>query len=176
MDSGEGSEGRGLGRGEAAIGLGSNLGDRIDHLRSAVAGLGKLGRVVGLSSLYETSPIGGPPQGDYLNAVVILATDLDPDGLVAELKALEQRSGRRPTVRYGPRILDLDLLLLGVQEHTSRIVTVPHPRLTERRFVLEPLLEVRPDAALPSGAGLADLRDAVADQEVRLVQGPNWAE
>jgi 2-amino-4-hydroxy-6-hydroxymethyldihydropteridine diphosphokinase len=150
----------------AAVGLGSNLGDRRAHLDAAVAALRELGDVVAVSSLYETAPIGGPPQGDYLNAVAVLDTDLDPAELLETLLAFEADRGRQRAVQFGPRTLDLDLLLYGNEVVDEPGLAVPHPRMTERRFVLEPLLEVWPDATLPDGTPLAGFVPAVADQSV----------
>lgn len=132
------------------IGLGANLGDRLVALRSAVAELSSLGPVVGRSSVWETEAVGPPP--DYLNAVV--AVDLDeaiaPDTLLDALEAIEARQGRvRTLARDTPRTLDLDVLLWEGRVINSARLTVPHPRLHERLFVLEPLAEVAPEAAHP---------------------------
>jgi 2-amino-4-hydroxy-6-hydroxymethyldihydropteridine diphosphokinase len=153
-----------------AIGLGSNLGDRRVHLDEAVNALAAVGEVVAVSSYYETAPVGGPPQGDYLNAVVVLDTDLDPAGVLERLLEIERNRGRLREERWGPRTLDLDLLLYGNQAVEQPGLTVPHPRMTERRFVLEPLVEVWPEAALPDGTALAELLPRVADQELRPVE------
>lgn len=150
----------------AAVALGSNLGDRIRHLCRAVEGLKASATVVAVSSVYETAPVGGPEQGPYLNAVVVIDTDLDAHGLLEALHVIEQEAGRERTVRWGPRTLDLDLILFGDQVIDDDTLTVPHPRLAERRFVLEPLTEVWPDAKLPDGAAVAELLDDVQDQQV----------
>ena len=129
------------------LGLGSNLGDREAHLASAVGELRRLDPALSVSSLYETDPVGGPPQGPYLNLVVVLETDLAPRELLAEAHRLEQQAGRVRTVRNGPRTLDVDLLLAGAERIESDDLTVPHPRMDERAFVLAPLEEVAPDLA-----------------------------
>jgi 2-amino-4-hydroxy-6-hydroxymethyldihydropteridine diphosphokinase len=136
----------------AYVALGSNLGDRTAFLNGALQALREhpgiqVGRV---SSFHETTPVGGPPgQGPYLNAVAQLQTDLPPAQLLAVLQEIEQKFGRVRRERYGPRTLDLDLLLYGdlVQEDPS--LTVPHPRMPERAFVLEPLAEIAPDVVDP---------------------------
>lgn len=155
----------------AFIGLGSNLGDRLGHLRRALEALGENGvRVVAASSVYETDPI-GPPQPDFLNAVCEAETDLAPADLVALLKGIEAGIGRRPGERWGPREIDLDLLMYGDEVVDEAGARVPHPELTRRAFVLVPLLEIAPGLALPSGEKVA----AVADPEpkgVRLFAGP----
>lgn len=109
-----------------------------------------LGQVVGVSALYETDPV-GPPQPAYLNAAVRLATPLPPEALLDELLAIEQRQGRKRRERWGPRVLDLDILWIsGARVSTSRL-QVPHPELQNRAFALLPLLDVAPDAADPVG-------------------------
>ncbi len=159
---------------EAAVGLGSNLGDRERHLRGAVAGLAGLGGVVAVSSLYETAPVGGVPQPPYLNAVAVVATALAPRAVLEGLLRLEAVAGRERRIRWGPRTLDCDLLLHGGATIDQPGLRVPHPRLAERRFVLEPLLEVRPAAALPDGTPLRPLLDGVAGQEVRVHAAAGW--
>jgi len=150
----------------AAVGLGSNLGDRAGHLDVGLAGLAKLGDVVSVSSLYESVPVGGPEQPPYLNAVAVLDTDLSARRLLDECLAIESAAGRVREERWGPRTLDLDLLLYGTVSVDEPGLTVPHPLLTQRRFVLAPLLEAWPDAVLPDGTAIAGLTEAVADQSV----------
>ena len=154
----------------AAIGLGSNLGDRSRHLSDAITSLGQLGTVVRVASLYETAPIGGPEQGRYLNTVVVIDTELTPQALLEGCLEIERAAGRKRGERWGPRTLDLDLLLHGNQAINEPGLTVPHPRMTERRFVLDPLLEAWPDAALPDGTPLASFQSEVANQDVRKQQ------
>lgn len=162
----------------AAVALGSNLGDRIHILRRAVAHLGRIGRVAAVSGLYETSPVGGPVQDDYLNAVVSLETELDPEELLARLHQIEAEEGRRREERWGPRSLDLDLIAMaahaGALERGGEL-TLPHPRAHERRFVLEPLIEVWPEAILANGRSAADNLADATDQEVRLL-ARDWVE
>ena len=130
----------------AFIGLGSNLGDRRAYLRAAVSGLRAAGDVVGVSPLYETEPVGGPEdQGPYLNVVVELATAASPRELLERCRALEAAAGRVRTVRWGPRTLDADVLLVDGWEVDEADLTVPHPRLWERRFVVQPLADLAPD-------------------------------
>jgi 2-amino-4-hydroxy-6-hydroxymethyldihydropteridine diphosphokinase len=149
-----------------ALGLGSNVGDRRSHLDGAVAELARIGEIVAVSSYYETAPIGGPEQADYLNAVVVVDTDLDPADILEKLLEVERNHGRLRRERWGPRTLDLDLLLYGEDVIQEPGLSVPHPRMTERRFVLEPLHEVWPDATLPDGTPLGELLPRVADQEL----------
>ena len=152
----------------AGIGLGSNVGDREGHLRVAVARLKLLGRVVGISSLYETAPVGGPDQGSYLNAVVTLFTELDPPSLLRGLHEIESLAGRTREVRWGPRTLDLDLLVYDEITIRTRDLTIPHPRAHERAFVLVPLTEVWADADLGVGSA-GDLAERIDRADVVLV-------
>jgi 2-amino-4-hydroxy-6-hydroxymethyldihydropteridine diphosphokinase len=130
----------------AFIGLGSNLGDRRAHLTAAVEGLESHGDVVAVSPLYETAPVGGPDgQGAYLNLVVQLETDDSPRRLLERCRALEQAAQRERSVRWGPRTLDADVLWVEGQEVREPDLTVPHPRMWDRRFVLAPLADLAPD-------------------------------
>jgi 2-amino-4-hydroxy-6-hydroxymethyldihydropteridine diphosphokinase len=136
----------------AYIGLGSNLGDREATLRAA---LGRLRahphiEVTAESRLIETAPVGGPPgQPAFLNGAAAVETDLEPHALLDALKETERALGRRPRERWGPREIDLDLLLYGDRIVETDRLTVPHPRLSERRFALGPLAEIAPDARDP---------------------------
>lgn len=156
----------------AAVALGSNLGDRIGHLRHAVAALSETGVVVGVSSLYETDPVGGPEQDPYLNAVAVLDTELGPGPLMSRLLEIEADRDRVREIRWGPRTLDLDIVCMtaGGEAVTSSDshVLLPHPRAAERRFVLAPLAEVWPSAPLGSVTA-AELLPATADQKVRRI-------
>jgi 2-amino-4-hydroxy-6-hydroxymethyldihydropteridine diphosphokinase len=141
------------------LGLGSNVGDREEHLRAAIRLLGEHGvEVEAVSSLYETEPVGEIlDQPDFLNAAVRIRTALEPGRLLDLCKAIEAEQGRMfGGPRHGPRPLDVDLLLLGDLELESDRLTLPHPQVTSRRFVLLPLLELDPDVRLPDGTRLAD--------------------
>jgi 2-amino-4-hydroxy-6-hydroxymethyldihydropteridine diphosphokinase len=145
----------------ACVALGSNLGDRRDNLARALEELARPGvRVLRRSALYETAPVGGPAgQGPYLNAVVEVETALSPEGLLVLLEEIETKLGRVRTVRDGPRTLDLDLLLYDDLVLDGPRLTLPHPRMHERLFVLEPLAEIAPGAVHPrSGKTIAQLR------------------
>lgn len=131
------------------IGLGANLGDRIGTLRRAAARIAELAPGLERSSVWETTPVGGPPQSDFLNAAVRIDWDRDPVELLTALMAIESDLGRVRSVRDGPRTIDLDVLWIeGTTVDTPRL-TVPHPRVHERAFALAPLLEVAPDASDP---------------------------
>jgi 2-amino-4-hydroxy-6-hydroxymethyldihydropteridine diphosphokinase len=140
------------------LGLGSNVGDRAAHLRAAIEALNRGGaEVEASSSLYETEPVGEVlDQPDFLNAVVRVRTDLEPEALLDLCKAIEVERGRLlDAPRHSPRPLDLDLLLLGDLELTTDRLTLPHREVRSRRFVLEPLLELDPSLELPDGTDLA---------------------
>lgn len=139
----------------AYIGLGSNLGDRLDNLRRAVVALNKTRVVVRkVSSVYETEPV-GPPQPDFLNAVCEIETDLSPRELLVRLKNIESEMRRKPGERWGPRLIDLDLLLYGDEVINDADLKVPHPEMHKRQFVVVPLLEIAPDLKLPDGRRLS---------------------
>jgi 2-amino-4-hydroxy-6-hydroxymethyldihydropteridine diphosphokinase len=129
----------------AFIGLGSNLGDRRAYLEGAVAGLRAAGDVTAVSPLYETDPVGGPEQGPYLNVVVALETADTPRQLLERCQALEATAARVRAERWGPRTLDADVLLVEGCSVDEPDLTVPHPRMAERRFVLQPLADLAPD-------------------------------
>jgi 2-amino-4-hydroxy-6-hydroxymethyldihydropteridine diphosphokinase len=144
----------------AYLGLGSNLGDRLANLQGAVdrlAGEGGI-RVDASSRVWETAPVGGPDQPDYLNAVIRVETDLTPDELLAACRRVESALGRERTERWGPRTIDLDLLLYDERAVDEPGLVVPHPLIGERAFVVLPLLELDPDPVLPDGRRLIDLR------------------
>jgi 2-amino-4-hydroxy-6-hydroxymethyldihydropteridine diphosphokinase len=136
----------------AFLALGSNLGDRLGFLRTAVD---ELDDVVAVSSVYETDPVGGPEQGAYLNIVVELATDLDARGLLGEARRLEASAERRREIRWGPRTLDVDVLWVDGDVRSDPDLEVPHPRMWERGFVMVPLAELAPDLA-PDWVGIVD--------------------
>ncbi len=133
-------------RRRAYLGLGSNLGDRLGHLAAALRGLAAADgiAVVGVSPVYETTPVGGPAQPDYLNAVVALDTDRSARQLLGVAQDLEARAGRVRAERWGPRILDVDVLVVTGETVHDPDLEVPHPRMAERGFVLAPLHDLDP--------------------------------
>jgi 2-amino-4-hydroxy-6-hydroxymethyldihydropteridine diphosphokinase len=145
----------------AFLGMGSNLGDRFEHLRRAVD---SLSGVVAVSPVYETEPVGGPEQGAYLNLVVELDTTLDPRELLQECRRLETEAERARSERWGPRTLDVDIVWMEGVQRDDPDLEVPHPRMWQRRFVLAPLRDLAPEL-VPASA----VEDA--EGQVRLV-GP----
>lgn len=155
----------------AAIGLGSNLGDRRAHLDAAFRGLNNLGTLISRSSFYETAPIGNMDQDWYLNSAVLLDTDLGPRSLLDEMLAIELARDRMRSERWGPRTLDLDILLYGLDVIDEPGLTIPHPEMLNRRFVLEPLLEIWPEATLPDGTPIEGFLGDVKDQGLVRLAG-----
>lgn len=150
---------------DAYIGLGSNLADPQAQVRRAAVALKALprSRFVGLSSLYASPPLGGMEQPDYVNAVAAISTQLAPEELLDELQGIERRMGR-PAVheRWGPRIIDLDLLLVGDLRCTTPRLTLPHPGIEQRSFVLYPLAELAPELVLPGLGPVSELKDSAS--------------
>lgn len=127
------------------LGVGSNLGNRKENIRKAIAQLNKLKsvKIIRISKVRQTDPVGGPTgQNKFLNAVLKIKTNLSAVTLLKELKNIENLLGRKKTVRFGPRVIDLDILLFGCDIINRKGLKVPHPRMLERKFVLEPLAEV----------------------------------
>jgi 2-amino-4-hydroxy-6-hydroxymethyldihydropteridine diphosphokinase len=163
----------------ACIGLGGNLGDAARTLASAARDMRQLPqtRLLALSSLYTSRPLGPAGQPDYLNAVACLATGLTPHALLAALQAIEDRHGRVRQERWGARTLDLDLLLYGNDILTTPDLVVPHPELENRNFVLIPLLEACPGLRLPDGRPLSALPAAGNSEGLSLLRpGPAWGD
>lgn len=133
------------------LGLGSNQGDRDLYILRAIAEIGKLpsSRITAVSSFYDTEAVGPVQQPDFLNAAIRLETPLPPEELLRELKRIETGLGRTGGVRWGPRRIDLDILLYGDLVMDTPELTIPHPRLHERRFVLEPLVEIASETVHP---------------------------
>lgn len=154
---------------DAYIALGSNIGDRELNMLRAVAEIGRLpdSRVTALSPFYETSPVGNPYQGAFYNAALRLSTTLGARRLLECLLRIEVDTFRRVrTVHHGPRSMDLDLLLYGAQVINEEDLVVPHPRLTERRFVLQPLSDIAPELQHPiSGQTMAELLSSLKTDE-----------
>jgi 2-amino-4-hydroxy-6-hydroxymethyldihydropteridine diphosphokinase len=156
-----------------AIALGSNLGDRLEHLRAGLAGLERLGPIVAVSRVHETEPVGGPEQGRFLNAVAVVDTSVVPLDVLARLLEIERSRGRERTVRWGPRTLDLDLIAYEGERLSLPTLEVPHPRAHERGFVLAPLAEVWPDVELADGSTAEEALRVVGSSGIKPWEG-SW--
>jgi len=158
-------------RARAVLSVGANLGDRLGTLQGCVQAIGRLGEteVLAVSPVYQTAPVGGPPQPDYLNAVVIVATGLSPAALLAGVNGIEAGFGRVRAERFGPRTLDIDIISFAEEISGDPVLTLPHPRAHERAFVLAPWHDLDPGARLPGHGAVADLlAAALASQDVHL--------
>ena len=154
----------------SVIGLGSNLGDRLATLRAAVVGISRVARIEQVSHVYETAPVGGPEQPDYLNAAALIRFEGTAESLLEALQGIELLHGRQRNERWAARTIDLDVLWIEGLAFESEALTVPHPRLTQRAFALRPLIDVVPDAVDPE-TGLPYARlPAAGDLGVRLTE------
>lgn len=153
---------------QALIGIGANLGDAVAQVRATIAELGALRetRLVAASSLYRTAPVGYAEQADFINAVAMLDTALAPHELLQALHALEQQHGRERSFRNAPRTLDLDLLLYDDLTLDDEVLTLPHPRMHERAFVLAPLVEIDAERIIPGRGRARDLLARCAEQRI----------
>lgn len=163
---------------DAFIGLGSNMADPSEQLAGAVARLAALPdtELVAQSAFYSSRPVGPQDQPDFVNGAAWLRTELTPLELLDQLQAIERAHGRKRIRHWGPRTLDLDLLLYGNEAINSKRLTVPHAELANRDFVLQPLLDLDPGRVLPDGRSLADLRQQCPDNNLQklnpLVRAP----
>ncbi|OPL11048.1 MAG: hypothetical protein AVO34_02825 [Firmicutes bacterium ML8_F2] len=162
----------------AYIGLGSNLGTRLSNLRQSLTLLSQVPaiKIKEVSPVYETEPVGGPAQGYYLNACASLLTTLPPETLMRAMLDVENRIGRIRIERWGPRTIDLDLLVYEDEVINTPLLNLPHPRLCERCFVLIPLADIAPNLTIP---GLSInirklLSECLSDEDVRYYLPANW--
>lgn len=153
------------------IGLGSNLGDRRQLIVRAIEELATLGRLTAVSAVYESVPL-GPPQPDYLNAAVRLSTELGPRALLERLLEIEKKLGRERRERWGPRLIDLDLLWIDGMVVREPGLVVPHPGLADRAFALAPLLDVAPNACDPeTGEAYRQRLERIGGTGIREISG-----
>lgn len=162
------------------LALGSNIGNRRENLRMALAYLSRNARIVAVSSLYQSEAVvlpGDAPGPEFFNAVCEVDTDLAPEGLLSFVKAIEREIGRRPAGRWAPRPIDIDILLYGEHIVESDSLTIPHPLLHERAFVLVPLAELAPDLVHPRlQIPMSQLADELDFAGLSHIEGPEWAE
>jgi 2-amino-4-hydroxy-6-hydroxymethyldihydropteridine diphosphokinase len=156
----------------AVLGLGANIGDRAATLQAALDGLGAGTRVVALSAIFETAPVGGPAQPDFYNAVVLVDTTLAATDLLTLAHSLEAAAGRVRVEHWGPRTLDVDVLAYGDKRSGDPELTLPHPRAHERAFVVLPWLEIEPDGAIDGHGTLAELAAKLGTTGARRLDAP----
>lgn len=161
----------------AYIGLGANLNDPAAQIEHAFDELDRITgtRLVARSALYASAPVGYVDQPDFINAVAQVSTTLAPRALLAALLEIEQRHGRARSFRNAPRTLDLDLLLYGAAHFHEDHLTLPHPRMTERAFVLLPLIEIAPDLLIPGRGRAVDWIGSCADQHIAALPPAQYA-
>lgn len=161
----------------AYLSIGSNMGNRLKAFQRAIQLLDKINaiRVVASSSIYETDPVGYTNQACFLNAVIKISTSLQPEDLLQTCLLIEKKLGRKREIRWGPRTLDLDILLYNQENIETESLIVPHPRIQERAFVIIPLMELDPNIKLPNvNAALDDILNQIPDKEgVRLWKQQN---
>ena len=159
-----------------ALGLGTNLGNRLGNLRQAARAIEEdIGPILRASEVFETEPWGVTDQPHFLNACLCLDIDgeSDPEALLASLKAIERRMGRKETIRWGARLIDIDILLIGNRIYESPALRIPHLHLSERSFVLTPLIQILPGWSHPlTGKSLEEMSEALKDEPSPLRIGP----
>ena len=164
---------------KAYIALGSNLGDRVENLKRSLDLLNEEQNisVIEVSPVYETAPVGGPEQGAFLNACASLKTDLPPEKLLLKMLHIEDEIGRVREERWGPRLIDLDLLVYEAETANTDLLELPHPRLAERGFVLVPLADIASDLIVPNyDITVAELLSQLPDTEgIRIFLPTNWS-
>jgi len=147
------------------LALGSNLGNRESNIEEAVSELENIIEITHLSTMHETAPVGGPKQGDYLNAVLIGESELTPHELLALTSKIESKLGRVREVRNGPRTIDIDIIVFGEIQINTPDLQIPHPRAHQREFVLAPWLDIDPDAQIPGRTSVAKILAELAVSE-----------
>jgi 2-amino-4-hydroxy-6-hydroxymethyldihydropteridine diphosphokinase len=160
-------------RRHAVLAIGSNLGDRLGTLQGCVQAIGGIGgtEVLAVSPVYQTAPVGGPPQPDYLNAVLIVSTGLAPRDLLEAAHRIEAEAGRVREVRFGPRTLDVDIISYAGEVSTDPVLTLPHPRAHERAFVLAPWHDIDAAAEIPGRGTVRSLLAGLDSGGVRREPG-----
>jgi 2-amino-4-hydroxy-6-hydroxymethyldihydropteridine diphosphokinase len=153
----------------AYLGLGSNIGDRISNLRGAVRLIGEIEevKVLKASSVYETEPVGYVDQPNFLNCAIEIDTGLSPKELLKQTSEIEIKLKRIRSIRWGPRTIDIDILVFDDIEVNEPDLEIPHPRICERAFVIEPLLELSPDIEIRGLGKLKECKENVADQKIK---------
>lgn len=161
----------------AYLALGANIGNPRESMRAVLALLGESGAcdVTAVSSLYFTKPVGITDQPDFLNAVIAIRTTFSPVELLDLCRSVENKLGRQRTIKWGPRVIDIDILLYGDAAVSEESLTIPHPDMMDRAFVLVPLAEIAPDVPLPGGVNARDAAAKLDQSGVRLIESPSWS-
>ena len=156
----------------AYIGLGSNMDSPRQHITTAIQSLGEIQstRIINVSSLYKSKPMGPQNQDDYINAVVQIETEMEPTELLNYLQAIENRHGRVRAEHWGPRTIDLDILMFGNEIIQNDRLTVPHPQITKRSFVIVPLAEIAPDVVIPEKGLVSELLLSIDQDGLEILQ------
>jgi len=156
----------------AYIGLGSNMESPRQHITTAIHSLGEIQStdILNVSSLYKSKPLGPQNQGDYINAVVQIETEMEPTELLDCLQAIENEHGRVRAEHWGPRIIDLDILMFGDEIIQNNILTIPHPEITNRSFVIVPLAEIDPACVIPGKGLVSDLLLEIDQDGLEILQ------
>lgn len=156
---------------KAYLAFGANLGDRERNIREAIELIDENGLccVKAVSSLYLTKPVGPQDQPDYYNAVAEIATRLTPRELLVLCNSIEEKLGRKRTIRWGPRVIDIDILFYNYERITEPDLEIPHPRIMERAFVLVPLAEIAPDLEISAGIKVKDAVERVRTEDVKII-------
>lgn len=167
-----------MNRHAAYLSIGANIGDKMGNLRYAVNALRNddLTSVRLVSPLYRTLPVGYEEQPDFLNAVIAVETERTPRELLGLCANIEDKLGRKRTIRWGPRVIDIDILLYDDIDIEESDLVIPHPRMMERAFVLVPLADVAPGLVLPNGITAEDAANAIDHDGIELVMGESWSE
>ena len=156
----------------AYIGLGSNMNSPVKQIKSAITSIEEIisTKIIGMSSLYKSKPVGPQNQDDYINAVIKIETKLVPYQLLACLHDIEEQHGRIRKEHWGPRILDLDILIFGNEIMVDEKLTIPHPEIENRSFVLAPLIEIDPDCIIPKKGLASDLLATIGKDNIVQIQ------
>ena len=162
----------------AYLALGSNIGDRRENMRNAIKIIAEheSNRIIRVSSLYLTKPVGIEDQPDFLNAVIQIETALAPTELLGFCRNIEKRLGRKRTIKWGPRVLDIDILLYGDISLQAEDLIIPHPYMMERAFVLIPLAEIAPDLDLSGNLKASDAAEEISCEGIEVFKQGNWFE
>ena len=157
------------------IAMGSNKGDRLTFFQEALEKIDELGQITAVASLYQSSAYGFTNQSDFYNSVIVLKTDMAPKQLLIELKKIEKQVGRTENIRWGPREIDLDIILYNQRQLNYKELTIPHPDFHNRIFVLQPLAEIEPELRVPGmNKSISNLLNKCKDKTIIEILNEDW--